>query len=231
MTALPEPIYSRRTAFTLLEVMLATALLSLLVVGVFGIINAGLVATTELTAQQRRDQEFQGLYQLLSRTLRELPASASLEARPGESDTGAAGQLVFRDAAGLFNWGSHSTLNTEVVLTTRKQPGGLRTLVLYHVKPGTGVSGIQDASRQLDLIEDLRVITFRFYHAASARWFPDWKSNGPHPSLVEMTLAPADEPNERRFVFYLPPLVGHHSLMDEDYREDEGGDDDDGDDD
>jgi prepilin-type N-terminal cleavage/methylation domain-containing protein len=227
-----QPSRSSR-GFTLIEMITAVGLLTLIVTGIYGIMNAGLTATTTMTDQQRRSQEFLGLQQLMRETFRSLPATVGLESRV-EEGADEIQQLVLRDATGILDWGADELLEADVVLTTRKQPGGLRTLAIYHLDPEKNLSdefNLDEAVRRLDLVEDLRGVTFRFYYAQGDRWFESWRGGGPRPDLIEFNVHLSEEEEPRRYVFWLPQLVDPNTLNLVDRFTEDGGDDDDDDDD
>ncbi len=207
---------TRKGAFTILEMITALTLLSIIAAGIFGIIDAGVNATMELTVQQRRSQEFLGLQHLLRSTLRELPADVAVQS--GEEDApGVDGipQLILRGATGVLDWSPSPIFDADVVITTRKQPGGLRTLTVYHLDPeenATEEFDLTKAVRQLDLISDLKEVTFRYYYGRGDRWFEAWRAGGPRPDLIEMNVLAAEDEEPRRYVFYMPPLVAPGQL-------------------
>jgi hypothetical protein len=211
----------------------AVGLLTLVVSGIYGIMNAGLTATTTMSEQQRRSQEFLGLQQLMRETFRGLPATVGVESRveEGAEETQ---QLVLRDATGILDWGTEEILEADVVVTTRKQPGGLRTLAVYHLDPeknATDEFNLDEALRRLDLVEDLRGVTYRFYYAQGDRWFESWRGGGPRPDLIEFNVHLSEEEEPRRYVFWMPQLADPSSININRGRDQGGNDDGEGDDD
>lgn len=199
-------------AFTIIEVMTAVALISLLVGGLLAIVQAGMVATTELNSAQKRSQEFMGLHALLTETFRNMNSDVVLESRETTEDGAKVQQLVMGHATGTLDYGLDELNSPDIVLTTREQPNGLRTVTLYYLDSEVNEDKKYDLSKAvkaLDLVPDIKLITWRFYQQQANQWFDGWRSGGPRPDLIEMNITAGEDLEEtpRRFVFWVPKVT------------------------
>ena len=192
-------------AFTLLEMVMAMALLVLLVGGLFGVVHSSMRAASTLHQQQNRGREISALLEMCRKTFRTLPASASIEMREAGGDSQA--ELILHHAPGAFAWTETFTSLDDAVLSVKPQPGGRVRLILSREQTSSGTESSPDATRSVMLIPDLMNVSWRFYDGRTGAWQPEWKDAATHPLLVELTLSVAGEDKPRTAEFWLPPLT------------------------
>ena len=188
--------------------MLAVMIMAMMAGALFGIIQAGVSVTGDLGYLQRRSQELASLDSLLRKTFRSLPADAIIRTEPGGIAGGFPNQLLIHNAGNTLSWGSHSIGETDVLISPRQQIGGRYTLSVFHLDSEQVARGNVDLSKalkQVDLVSDLKKIQWRVLHLK--KWFDRWNAGAAKPDLIELTLYPAEEPNPKRMVFWLPKLV------------------------
>ncbi|MBI4024411.1 MAG: prepilin-type N-terminal cleavage/methylation domain-containing protein [Verrucomicrobia bacterium] len=196
--------------FTLLEVMLAVALLALLAGGLFAIVSGTMASAAELHQRQNRQQQVEGLVALCQRTFRTLPSSASLQGGVREESGVYLPEVILRQAPAAFSWGDPSVALPTAVLRARPQVGGLFGLGLLREHDSSGVESSSESERPvrwLMLLSDIRKLEWRFYDSRTATWMEEWNDHALRPSLVELTLTLAGELSPVRFIFWLPPLA------------------------
>lgn len=202
-----KPLPERYRAFTLLEVMLALAILTLLAGALYAMVDATLRATSELEMRTNRSQQIRGFIELCRKTFRALPASSSFAVRINQEGENLMPELVFRNAPGLFAWGEPGEEPTSTILGVRPQLGGLVSLSLLQDSDeeiGSYLLGGSPKQAWLPLISGLRKVEWRFYDPRTTVWMKEWKEQGFRPSLVELTLTIEEGP--QRYVFWVPPV-------------------------
>jgi type II secretory pathway component PulJ len=94
----------RRQSFTLLEVMLALAILVLLTGALFALVQGSLTATAILDQKQHRQAQVDGFLQLCQETFQRLPPRAILQSGVVEVKGGFVPVLVVHNAPGSLAW-------------------------------------------------------------------------------------------------------------------------------
>ncbi len=195
---------------TLIEVVIGVTLLGILVGGIFGIINAGMRAVSTMDTIQERSQEMMTAQELVRQGLRELPAQVTIEGYSPDRSSTKFPQIVMRKATGVLEWGTNPVFEADVVITAWEQPGGLRTLAVYHLEPAEIPNEPVDVSlavKRLDLFPDLRDLAVRYYFQQRDEWLEDWVSANQRPSLIELSILPDEQLAPMRMVFWLPPVI------------------------
>lgn len=204
-------------AFTLIEAVLAIAILCLIVGGVMAILQACLQSTEivreERTAHVRRDV----LQGLLQRSFLTLPMDTTLRCLPGVG-TGAAPaplQLRARQPAIVFTsspWKPGRQCISAVLW--RRQADGSFTLgggvvaneTTDYLRPEAIVS---PEFPWIPLLPGIRAAQWRFFDATQSIWLEKWDRDDTRPSLVELSMEFTDSSTPFRGVFWIPnPKVG-----------------------
>jgi type II secretory pathway component PulJ len=192
-----------REGFLLLEVLLALAVLSMVVVMIFQIIQTTLRVTSDINFLQGQQQKIDGICELLRRNFVAMPQTAVFQTRRKGNEF----ELIFRNAPFNFSWLRTGAQYGTVVIASRPRADGRMDLSVLQ-EP-------EDAQRILDtqadwkgswlpLLNDVDQISWRFFDPRNAKWSTDWPDAGTKPSLIEITLKLAGRPHPERGVFRWP---------------------------
>lgn len=214
-------------AFTLLEIVVAMAVFSLIVVSIFGVIDATMVSSGELQDSQRINRETAGFIELCRKTFATLPASAAIRSDPAQEIAPDGQEIVISNAPSIFAWGNNSLNFGTTTLGVRAQENGQFSLSITRsdfVPPdeditpsltGTASNFAIEPDDQgrywLALIPDLQWIQWRFYDPKINDWTDTW-IQGSRPHLVELQFLLPDDTIPVRAVFTVstataqPPL-------------------------
>ncbi|HWB59414.1 MAG TPA: prepilin-type N-terminal cleavage/methylation domain-containing protein [Chthoniobacteraceae bacterium] len=197
-----------RRAFTLMEVMLALAILTLLVGSLFGIVDATFRATQSLRDRQDRNRETSAFLSLCRKTFANLPATASFQARVVSAGQHSSTELIFRNAPGLLDWGGNENAYASTILGVRVDAGGFLGIGILQGTDAQTDAYLDggDAPRPwLILLSEFHDVKWEFYDPGSAMWENDWTNTSARPTYARLTLAAAGETNE--YVFRVTPVV------------------------
>ena len=122
-----------RSGFSLLELTIALAILSLIAGSVYAVLRGTIEEADLLRQEQSRQQEIDGFVELCRRTFRMLPAQATLEGRVRQQEGKYLAELIIRNAPESLAWGKVDDLDAISVLGMRPQIGGLFSLGLLRV--------------------------------------------------------------------------------------------------
>jgi type II secretion system protein J len=192
------------SGYLLLEVLLAIAILSIVVVMVFQIIQTTLRVTSDINFLQTQQRKVDGICELLRRNFVSMPATCLFQTRNHNGST----ELVFRYAPFNFSWMKPGAKFGTVVIASRPQPDGRLALSVLE-ESGNALesyvdSGIERKSDWVPLVNDVDRLTWRFYDARTGKWSSDWPDTGVKPNLVEINIKLAGRNHMERGVFRWP---------------------------
>lgn len=203
----------RRRAFTLVELVLALAILMMLSGVLFAIVDSTLRAASALRERQERTREVNAFLSMCRKVFQDMPGTVSFEARVIPDGKNFSTGLVFRNAPGLLWWGNGENTYTSTVLGARTQVGGLAGIGMLQDSEEKITDYLKDGKESapwLILLPDLRDVQWRFYDPGSATWIKEWNNTAVRPTYVELTLATAEETHA--YVFRVPPVASAHPV-------------------
>jgi type II secretory pathway component PulJ len=190
--------------YLLLEVLLALAILSIVVVMIFQIVQTTLRTTSDINFLETQQQKVDGICELLRRNFVAMPQTAFFQTRRRTNSF----ELVFRDAPFSFSWSGTGAQYGTVVIASKPQADGRITLSVLQ-EPEDGSRRIVDAQSEwkgnwIPLLSDIDQLSWRFFDPQSGKWSADWPDAGTKPSLIEITLKVGGRSHTERGVFRWP---------------------------
>ena len=192
------------SGYLLLEVLLALAILSIVVVMVFQIIQTTLRVTSDINFLQTQQRKVDGICELLRRNFVSMPETCLFQTRNQNGST----ELVFRYAPFNFSWAKTGAKFGTVVIASRPQTDGRFALSVLE-ESGNALesyvdSGIERKGDWVPLINDVDQLTWRFYNSSTGKWSSDWPDTAVKPNLVEINIKLAGRNHMERGVFRWP---------------------------
>jgi type II secretion system protein J len=192
------------SGYLLLEVLLALAILSIVVVMVFQIIQTTLRVTSDINFLQTQQRKIDGICELLRRNFVSMPETCLFQTR----DQNGSKELIFRYAPFNFSWTKPGAKFGTVVIAGRPQSDGRLALSVLE-ESGNALesyvdSGIERKGDWVPLINDVDQLTWRFYSSSTGKWSLDWSDTGLKPNLVEINIKLAGRNHMERGVFRWP---------------------------
>ena len=190
--------------FLLLEVLLALAVLSIVVVLIFQIIQTTLRVASDINFLEGQQQKVDGICELLRRNFVAMPQTALFQTRKKGNEF----ELIFRNAPFNFSWlGTGAQYGTVVIASRPRADGRIDLSVLQETEDASQNVLATQADWKgtwLPLLNDIDQISWRFFDPRNAKWSTDWPDAGTKPSLIEITLKLAGRPHPERAVFRWP---------------------------
>jgi prepilin-type N-terminal cleavage/methylation domain-containing protein len=181
-----------RRAFTLLEIMLAVAILGMMSMAIFRFVQATMIALQLSSGTAAEDAQYDGLRDLLTAQWQSLsPLRANMIGEPfklgRERDVikwscGAGPALLTRYAAGDFD------------VTLRLQPeseNGDRLDLGFLRKPQKGSDVGEAQESWVPLIKNVASLEISYFDPGANDWLPRWPG-GRLPSLIKITVGRTD---------------------------------------
>ena len=200
----PTRRHTASPGYLLLEVLLALAILCIVVVMIFQIVQATLRITSDVNFLAVQQERVDGVSELLRRNFVMMPERTQFQTRTQNNQL----ELIFRNAPFHFTWtGAEAQFGT-VVLSTRPQPDGrLSIAVLQDLATGADsyVDGGKDRKGDwVPIVTDIEQLNWRFFDSRTSNWSNDWRDPSSKPSMVELTFKLSGRGRVERVVFPWP---------------------------
>jgi type II secretion system protein J len=190
--------------YLLLEVLLAMAILCIVVVMIFQIVQATLRITSDVNFLAVQQERVDGLSELLRRNFVMMPERTQFQTRTQNNQL----ELIFRNAPFHFTWTGADAQFGTVVLSARPQPDGRLSLaVLQDVATGADsyVDGGKDRKGDwVPIVTDIEQLNWRFFDSRTGNWSNDWRDTSSKASMVELTFKLSGRGRMERVVLPLP---------------------------
>ena len=208
-------ISSRRSGFTLIEVLLALALLGMLTTGIFAVQRGAMQVSNEVTTRQLQTLRMHSFCELLRRNYEQLPGNARVILTPTGGANSGLSEVAFVDYPLAFSWpGVPAGSKTVIFRAERSITGfGTQAALLYLDEEQStdyeqGRLNENTAMARLTLIDGLRTLTWRFFDDSKQEWVYEWeRTNTRRPSFVELGLEFLDGQDPVRLVFWIPTVA------------------------
>ena len=179
-------------AFTLVEVVLALAIASMLAVSVFAMITASMRSADELAREALRERREEAIQQLLRTAFLNFPAAGTIlltENSSGEM------RLCLLNAPGGLGFAREGELDGGWALEAPLRSDGTRTLSLMLLPPRTSAVNLENAITEgiwIPLVPGLSDLRWQFREAQTEEWRDEWPDGAGRPELIALNLTFAD---------------------------------------
>ncbi len=182
-----------KRAFTLLEVLLSLAILTLLSVGVFAVARGSMRLGTKIVRAQAAATRVERFLDLLAREFENLPPNAKIRLEVEESARSYVSRLVIEDAPTAFRWQWAAPGYEVVVLRTIREARGSLSVGLITATRDTWESVGKEAAAlptdfELILLDNLEVFEWQCLNANTEEYEPVWETPSRRPLLMELYM-------------------------------------------
>lgn len=193
----------RRVAgFTLLEIVLATAILGLMAVAIFRFVQSNIIALQISAVENMEEARYSGLLELLTAQWQDLPTGVGALAgdtykfndRPRDEIVWACGAgpgLMTRYAAGEFT--------VRMRLRPMKEGSDRLQLGCYR-KPRGDADDNNENETWVPLIDDVGGLRIRYFDTRLNAWVERWTDSATLPRLIELIIQRPSRPDWRAIV-------------------------------
>jgi prepilin-type N-terminal cleavage/methylation domain-containing protein len=196
---MPVKAHSSRAAFTLMEVVIALAIVAVAIPAFLRVVQGAIDAGRVVEFAGREQLAFEGAVNYIEAFLGRMPSEAVFTFQKDADGTRVIVQNVFSAPGETLRrrdgWNTH--------LDARLAPNGSKTL-LTRALPQMLDSTRSPVPDELPLIRDLGDVRWRFYLSESSAWVDEFPE-GTRPALVELNLTSMEGLKMPRLVFWVCP--------------------------
>jgi prepilin-type N-terminal cleavage/methylation domain-containing protein len=192
----------RRRGFTLLEIILAAAILGLMSMAIFRFVQTNITVLRISAVESMEEARYTGLLELLTAQWQDLPTGVGalggetykFNDRPRDEIMwvcGAGPGLLTRYAGGEYT--------VRMRLRPMKEGSDRLQLGCYR-KPREEAEGSEEKETWVPLIDDVGGLHIRYFDTRLNAWVERWTDTGTLPRLIELILERPNRPNWRAIV-------------------------------
>jgi prepilin-type N-terminal cleavage/methylation domain-containing protein len=203
--------------FSLIEVVLAVALISLLVGGVYAIARGAVQVSGKVVRNQQQSMNVHSFIELCRRNFEAMQGNAKVELITEGLSGSARSELVFTDYPMGFTWSGVPAGSAAVIMRTDRTSSGAYRVSLQYLdeeqnEQRQSALAPADLGVTLPLLDDIRSLQWRFWDARTEEWEEVWEDANLRPSLVELNVEFLDGDEPLRSVFWIPTMANPETL-------------------
>lgn len=218
-----------RSAFTLMEVVIALTILGMITGTLFSIIQGSVRGASQIEQLQRENDAINRFLDLCRKTFTTLPSTATLTLKLLNQNQDAGQELTISGSPNCFGFGINPISYKDTILGLRPDPSAATDqnglLVQYlclsreDLIPKTDESGLalrqettglsapdEEGRYWMPLLPDVVTLKWRFYKEKDETWLEEWDDDK-WPDLVEVQLVMRDRTTPIRMVYSVPTLI------------------------
>jgi len=185
----PDLRKSRRSGFTLLEIMLAVAIPAMMSMAIYRFVQSNILALRISTEATASDARFDALRELLTAQLQSLPAgSAALTGDPIKLNDRSRDEIRWACGAGIGVLTRYAGTDFTVAMRLRQEKKSDRFDLCLLRKPKDDVSFTDVHETWVPLLENVKSLQIRYFDSRLNVWVSRWTDSVTLPRLVKVTI-------------------------------------------
>jgi prepilin-type N-terminal cleavage/methylation domain-containing protein len=192
----------RRGGFTLLEIVLAAAIMGLLTMAIFRFVQTNLMVVQISATESAEAARYTGLLDLLTTQLQSLPTGVgALAGDTYKFNDRQRDEIVWACSAGpgLLTRYASGEYTVRMRLRPMKEGSDKLQLGIFR-KPRGEAEGEDEKETWVPLVDDVSSLRIRYFDTRLNAWVERWTDTGTLPRLVELLIQRANRPDWRAIV-------------------------------
>jgi hypothetical protein len=188
--------------FTLLEIVLATAILGLMAMAIFRFVQSNIIALRLSATENMEEARYNGLLDLLTSQWQSLPPGVgALAGDTYKFNDRSRDEIVWACGAGPGLLTRYASGEFTVRMRLRPMKEGSDRLQLgCFRKPRTDAEGENEKETWVPLIDDVAGLRIRYFDTRLNAWVERWTDTGTLPRLIEIIIERSNRPAWRAIV-------------------------------
>jgi prepilin-type N-terminal cleavage/methylation domain-containing protein len=180
---------ARARGFTLLEIMLATAILGLMCMAIYRFVSTN-ITVLRLSADESADEaRYTGLLGLLTAQWQDLPkGSAAMNGEPFKFNDRPRDEIVWLCGAGPGLLTRYAGGEFTVRMRLRPMANSDKMQLGFLRRPRETADGSDEGETWVPLMDNVRGMRLRYFDTRLNAWVERWTDTTTLPRLIEMTL-------------------------------------------
>ena len=192
----------RFLGFTLVEIILATAILGLMAMAIFRFVQSNIIALRISATENMETARYNGLLELLTAQWQDLPTSVGALAGDTYKFNGRSrDEIVWACGAGpgLLTRYAGGEFTVRMRLRPMKEGSDRLQLGCYR-KPRGDAEGENENETWVPLIDDVNGLRIRYFDTRLNAWVERWTDTGTVPRLIELIIQRPSRPDWRAII-------------------------------
>lgn len=197
-----------KAAFTLLEVIMAMALIGFILGAAYGVANGAMQLGKSMSNARVAETRISNFVTQWRDYLETMEPGIQLTAGMEKAARGASGNLFIAGGRMPFAWESHLKLADAVEFgVVRNRESKDLSLVVRHLKlnPKARNPGDYNLIAELPILDGLKQMQWQFYEPVEKKWFTSWdpKKRPQPPLFMKLKFAFTADPREHEYTFWI----------------------------
>jgi prepilin-type N-terminal cleavage/methylation domain-containing protein len=188
---------ARQGGFTLLEIILAAAILGMMSMAIFRFVQTNIAVLRISATENMETARYNGLLDLLTAQWQDLPTgSGALGGDTYKFNDRSRDEIVWACGAGpgLFTRYAGGEFTVRMRLRPMKEGSDRFQLGCYR-KPRDEAEGADEKETWVPLIDDVNGLRIRYFDTRLNAWVERWTDTGTLPRLIEMIIQRPNRPD------------------------------------
>ena len=208
------PIARRKSGFTLLEVMIAMALLSMLIVLCSTLVINNLRLAKSMSVKRQENTLRESFFEMMKFQLGSLPGNTRLELKTSAGGQPYLYELTLQNVPLAFTWGGVEKVAKAVqIVGVKRRDGFLNVVMRYYEneilndQENLVSAQAEEPFAEVILMEEVRFFEWRALDGRTMEWQLDWDLQGRLPLQLELVTAQGAYGDEMKQIFWIVPKV------------------------
>jgi prepilin-type N-terminal cleavage/methylation domain-containing protein len=203
-----RPTVRSKAAFTLLEVIMAMALIGFILSAVYGVANGAMQLGKSMSTARVAETRISNFVTQWRDYLETMDPGIQLSAGLEKVARGASGNMFIAGGHMPFAWERHLKLADAVEFgVVRNRETKDLSLVVRHFKlnPKARTPGEYNLIAELPILDGLKQMQWQFYEPEEKKWFTSWdpKKRPQPPLFMKLKFAFTADPREHEYTFWI----------------------------
>jgi prepilin-type N-terminal cleavage/methylation domain-containing protein len=184
-----------RRGFTLLEIMLAVAILGLMTLAIYRFVSTNLTILRVSTDENLAEARYDGLINLLTTQWQSLPTAGAFTGEPFKLNDVPRDEVTWICGSGPGMLTRYAPGEFAVSLRLKRVNEGTdRMEIGFMRKPRETAEGSSEGETWIPLLGDIRSLEIRYFDSRLNAWVPKWSDTSTMPRLVRLVIGRPDRP-------------------------------------